>query len=172
MSGFGWQLVVTVLVSVGVSVLTTVVLRFIPWGQPRMATEAANRAREALSKAEWVFGQSSASGGRLQHPWETTSGEIYCHDLETLLSDAHDRVSDKKFRMAVKAAKVEIHGVWVTEFKAHPAIWYVGKQESPGEIAREKEAQVRAHRQLSHAHRGEKAVKEALARLSKLATRA
>lgn len=168
MSELWWQVPTTVVTTV----ITTVLLRFVPWGRARITSDAASIARDALMKAAWVFGQSQATGGRLGHPWELTSGEIHCHDLESKLTDAHDRIKDKTFRKHVIEVRTEINGVWAAEAVFFPAVWYEGKQPTPTEIEHDRQAAAKAEVQLRHAHRGETATKAALAELARLSPRA
>lgn len=172
MNQLWWQLPVTVVISVLTSVLTTVALRFVPWGKARITSDAASIARAALTQAAWVFGQSHAKGGRLGHPWELTSGVIHCHELESKLTDAHDRIKNKAFRKYVGEVRTEVHGVWAAEAVFFPVVWYEGKQPSPAEIEHDKQAAAKAEVQLRHAHLGEAAAKAALAGLARLSPRA
>jgi len=108
----------------------------------------------------------------LGHPWELTSGELHCHDLESKLTDAHDRIKDKAFRKQVVEVRTEIRGVWAAEAIFFPVVWYEGKQPSPAEIEHDRQAAAKAEVQLGHAHRGEVATKAALAELARLSPRA
>jgi len=143
----------------------------VSWGRPRITSDAASIARDALTQAAWVFGQSQARGGRLGHPWELTSGEIHCHDLESKLTDAHDRIKDQAFRKHVIEVRTEIHGIWAAKALFFPAIGFEGKPPTPAEIDRERQAAAKADLQLRHARQGEAATKAALAELARLSPR-
>jgi hypothetical protein len=108
----------------------------------------------------------------LGHPWELTSGEIHCHELESKLTDAHDRIKDKRFRKHVVEARTEIHGIWAAEAVFFPVVWYEGKQPTSAEIEHDRQAAAKAELQLRHAHQGETATKAALAELARLSPRA
>jgi hypothetical protein len=168
MNELWWQIPTTI----ATTVVTTILLRFVPWGTARLSSDTATIARDALTKAQWVFGQSQADGGRLGHPWKLASGEIHCHELESKLTDAHDRIKNEKFRKHVLAVLTEIHNVWAAEAKFFPVVWFEGKQQTPSEIEREKQATATAEIQLRHAQKGEIATKAALAKLGELAARA
>ena len=163
-----WQIPITVMTTV----ITTVLLRFVPWGRARITSDAASIARDALTQAAWVFGQSQATGGRLGHPWELTSGEIHCHELVSKLTDAHDRIKGKKFRENIMEVRKEIHGVWVTSAHFFPAVGYEGKLPTPAGIEHDWQANTKAELQLHHARMGDTATKAALAELARLSPRA
>ena len=167
MTELWWQIPTTIVTTV----VTTILLRFVSWGRARISSDTATIARDALTKAEWIFGQSQAEGGRLGHPWKLASGEIHCHELESKLTDAHDRIHSGKFRKHVLEVRTEIHNVWVTEAKFFPVVWFEGKQLTPSELERERQASTKAELQTRHAQKGEIATKAALAELAQLSPR-
>jgi hypothetical protein len=167
MNELWWQIPMTV----ATTVITTILLRFVPWGSARISSDTATIARDALTKAEWIFGQSQAEGGRLGHPWQSVSGEIHCHELESKLTDAHDRIKSQRFRKHILEVRTEIHGIWAAEAKSIPVVWYEGKEPTPSEIEHDRRANSKAEVQLHHAQQGETATKAALSELARLSPR-
>jgi hypothetical protein len=104
----------------------------------------------------------------LGRPWDLTSGEIHCHELESKPTDAHDRIKGRKFRQNIIEVRNKIHHVWVAEAIFFPVVWYEGKQSAPAEIEHDRQAAAKAEVQLRHALRGEAATKAALADLARL----
>ncbi len=106
------------------------------------------------------------------HPWELTSGAIHCHDLESKLTDAHDRIKDKAFRKHVIEVRTEIHGIWAAKALFFPAVGFEGKPPTPAEIERDRQSAAKAELQLRHARSGDVATKAALAELARRSSRA
>jgi hypothetical protein len=163
-----WQIPTTVVTTI----VTTVLLRYVTLGRARISSAAAGIAREALTAAAWVFGQSSSCGGQLRHPWQLPSGAIHWHELESKLTDAHDRITDREFRATVVAIRAELQGIWASQATHSPGIWYEGKVPLPSELEHEKELAARKERQRLHAQRGEELIVSARVSLERLARRA
>lgn len=144
-------------------------LRFIPVGKQRVTPDAVSIARDALLKADWIFQQSTSYGGKLQHPWKTTSGEINYHDLEGLLIDAHNRIKSRRFRKLILVVISELKGVYASSFLGRPGVYFEGLETSREESVWETSSKKLAIVQLGHATAGVNALKnvqEVFAKLS------
>ena len=142
--------------------------RGILWRRPRFSPETADLARRALSTAKYVFGQSTALGGRLHHPWNYAGSEVEQHVLDASLAAVQSRIVHRKFQGEVAAVRDQINGVWASSASTRPRIYVSGQPLSPREAELEKEDERRAEVQRRHAEAGWREVEAALERLSKL----
>jgi hypothetical protein len=160
-----------VLISLATSVGGGVLLRYITLGRARITSDTEKIARDALTRAQRVFGASSAAGGRLAHPWREGAQEFDCYGLESDLTSAYDRIKNRKLRASLRVVRSEIHGVWAAAYVGRAAVGFPGHQATPGEIAHQRDTERKAELQRRHAEQGTAATKAALAKLGKLAAR-
>ena len=150
------------------SLFGVLVDRGLLWRRPRFSPDTADLARRALSTAKHVFGQSTALGGRLHHPWNYAGSEVEQHVLDASLAAVQSRIVHRKFQGEVAAVRDQIKGVWASSASSRPRIFVPGQPLSPRELEWEKDDGRRAEVQRRHAEDGIREAEAALERLSKL----
>lgn len=116
-------------VSVGVTVVllaggvSLFLKRVTKRSKPRFSRDTGTSARATLIRAEGVFHQANATGGRLTHPWKIKDETFREHEIEDALKAICDEIADTTLSESIMAISKQIRKIWATEHKVETMVW-------------------------------------------------